>query len=154
MPITQTHNEDVNRWAKGYGFYLDDLQADGSDESYFQLISLYLMGDQFFHIWHDWYHDETIVCDQRGLKAVFDSIDKETKEHGAKLSNKARELALQLDLTPSVRISDDVVEVAVTYFTKWGGFRRWEVTINRRPPHCILEQKHIDLVSYHVGYVM
>jgi hypothetical protein len=50
--------------------YLDQIQIDGSPESYFQFIVLALLGDQFYLDWHGLYNDTMILCDSSDLARV------------------------------------------------------------------------------------
>ena len=42
--------------------YLDYVQTDGSEEGFFQLALLTLMGDQFYLWWHANYNDQQIMA--------------------------------------------------------------------------------------------
>lgn len=156
MPGAEAKGLITNMWSKGFGYYLDSIHTDGSQEGYFQLIVLYLMGDQFFGLWHDGYHDELIVCHKSGLDALFKKDDANVNQgHMDKLMpDEIRHSACKLQLAPTVRIKDDTVLVAVTIFTKWGGFQRRTYAMRRYPPHSIIDQKIDVLIKYECGILI
>ena len=137
--------------SQGFGFFFKDIEADGTQDSYFQLITLYLMGDQFFHIWHDAYHDERIVCSRSGLDRLFKNSDPYSK-HG--IPNDVRDSAYALQISPQVNIQDDNVVVSVVIFTMFGGFQRRIYTISRTPPYKLLNEQRQELINFHCGYVI
>lgn len=154
MPQAQSRGMLTNTWSQGFGFYLDSIRADGSADSYFQLITLYLMGDQFFHLWHDGYHDERIICTKSGLDAFFQKSDSHISDFDRRIPDDVREAAYALQLSPQVNFQTDTVLISVVIFTNWGGFQRRIYTISRRFPHRLLNEDRQELINYTCGYVM
>lgn len=152
LPHAEAKGWLANSWPPSYRFYVDDVRTDGSADGFFQLVVLYLMGDQFLHLWHDGYHDERIVCSREGLNALFLDLDKES--HAARMSDHARGAARELELSPAVHFEPETASVSVVIFTKWGGFQRRAYRISRTPPHVILEERRTELIGYHCGSVM
>jgi hypothetical protein len=125
--------------------YLSHIQTDGSEDSYFQLIALYLMASEFYLNWHDVYHDEIIVCNQEGLDKFFKwrNPAPEDKQHAERYAK-----ALQIDFTPRVERESDRVIVRIVFFTKWGGFFEKIYTLNREIPLRFLDIKTTKLLEY------
>lgn len=156
VPVAPTEGRLQNLWSKGIGYYVNSLAADGTEESYFQLVVMYLMGDQFFHFWHDGYHDELIVCAPSVLDALLlrkESVAEGRYDRQRNLEH-AVEKARALPLAPTIVMNRDTVEVSVVIFTKFGGFQRRHYTLGREPPHRVLRERWQELVPYHCGYVM
>jgi hypothetical protein len=154
MPHAQARGLLTNTWSQGFGFYLDDIQTDGTVDGYFQLIALYLMGDQFFNLWHDGYHDERIICTPSGLDDLFQKSDSQRTDSDHGIPDEVRAAAHALPLAPRVDIQRDTVRISVVVFTKWGGFQQRTFTVSRRRPHALLHEELQELVNYSCGYVM
>lgn len=135
---------------KEHDLYLNHVVADGSEESFFQLATLSLVGEQFYLFWHANYNDWQIVCDRDGVKAIIDDINQ--SNFGAPFSplQKTRALAIS-DLSPTVRLNDETAEVRLVAFTRWGGFYRLTWTIPRQFPHQFQPAQKEQLVPYHCG---
>lgn len=153
MPQAQARGRSTNTWSQGFGFYLDSIRADGTADSYFQLLALYLMGDQFFHIWHDGYHDERLICTKSGLDDLFQE-DSQITDSRRRIPDDVKSAAYALQLSPQVKFQRDTVLVSVVIFTKWGGFQQRTYTISRRFPHRLMDEQRQELVSYSCGYVI
>jgi len=152
MPEAEAKGLITNMWSKGYGYYLENIRTDGSKESFFQLVVLYVMGDQFFKYQCDWYHDELIICKKSGLNALFKKID--ARQGGTRIPDRIRSSAYALSLAPKVIIKDNFVLVNVVIFSEWGGFQRKTYTIRRYPPHSVLDVKNDVLVGYNCGALL
>ena len=128
-------------------FYLRHLAADGSPESFFQLALLRIQGEHFYQFWHDAYNDDRIVCDleeaRAGLGGGF-GADESTIE------GLLADLA-EYDLAPTVSMNRDLVKVEAVVFTKWGGFLKRSILMEREAPHLILGERSEVLVEYDCG---
>ena len=51
--------------------YLTHVLTDDTPESYFEFITLYIIGEQFYLFWHVNYNDCIIIYDQVRLEALF-----------------------------------------------------------------------------------
>jgi hypothetical protein len=127
--------------------YLDHVQADGTEESYFQYVVLDIMGRQFYLFWHANYNDTRIVCDSEALEVILGSLGSFGGEMPA--ADKAR--ARQIDLEPVIEIGTDTVTVQITTFTHWGGFYRERYTLQRQFPHTVIDFEADELVPYECG---
>ena len=150
-PHAQAKGRLKDTWSQGFGFYLDDIRTDGTAEGYFQLVVLYLMGDQFYHMWHDGYHDERIVCTSSGLEDAFKSTGSDPRH---RITDDKRRAISAMPIEPRVNIQSDVVSVSIVVFSKFFGFQRRIYTISRHPPHAMLNEQRKLLVDYYCGYVI
>lgn len=139
------YNEATRRGAAGP--YLDHIQVDGTPESFFQLVVLSIMGNQFYLQWHANYNDARIICTREALEALLSQPTMFNKELPANVQRAAR----KLDVTPVVEMGEDTVTVRVVIFTNWGGFIRRSYTISRQFPHRILAKEDETLVEYQCG---
>jgi hypothetical protein len=138
-------------WAKGGAALVEDLRCDGTREGFFQCVVLHLMGNQFFHLWHDWNHDERIVCSPSGLDALFHV--NEAPISGRAIPADVKQAAYALPLAPQIELQREASEVSVVIFTKWGGFERRTYAVARRPPYTVAEVDRRTLVKYWCGVV-
>ena len=132
------------------GDYLDRVQADGSPESYFQLVVMRIMASQFYLLWHANYNDVQIVCDRAALRGILDGIASDDFGQPMPLTDRARAAALS-GLEPVVEIGEGTVEVRVVTFSNWGGFYELTFTLNRDFPHTLLGVEDKLLVPYDCG---
>jgi hypothetical protein len=136
-----------NKRADREDYYLRHIAADGSPESFFQLALLRIQGEQFYQYWHDAYNDARIISDleeaRAGLGGGF-GADESTIE--ALLSDLA-----EYDLAPTISMNGDLVKVEAVVFTKWGGFVKRSMLMEREAPHLILAERSQVLVEYDCG---
>lgn len=127
--------------------FLAHVQADGTPESYFQLVLLSIMGGQFYLDWHANYNDTRVVCDSDALEALLEKVG----SVGEEMSTATKARARRIDLEPIIEIKTDSVSVQIVTFTKWGGFYRETYTLQRDFPHSILDVETKELVPYDCG---
>jgi hypothetical protein len=125
--------------------YLDHVQVDGTEESFFQLIVLRIMGPQFYLWWHGNHNDTTIIADRARLPDLLST----TEEFCGPLSPDTQQQANALNFDPVVELQDTVALVEVVTFTKWGGFMRTSYSISRSFPHQILQEQTEIILPYH-----
>jgi hypothetical protein len=129
--------------------YLDFIRTDGTPESYFQLVLLSIMGNQFYLNWHANYNDAMLVCDKvevMGVVAMTDHIS------GNPMPLKGRIQARFLqNVEPRLRIAEETIEVQIVTFSQWGGFYSKIYTLQRSFPHTILDIREENLVPYDCG---
>jgi hypothetical protein len=128
--------------------YLNHIQVDGTAEGYYELAVLSIMGGQFYLAWHFGYNDWEVVGSRERVEAIIELMN----ENHRPLTEEQEEAALQLDVTPRVKIGRDKVRVWLLVFTKWGGFYERVYTIDREFPHQMIEDE-IQLVPYESGVV-
>jgi len=136
-----------NKRADREDYYLRHIAADGSPEGYFQLALLRIQGEQFYQFWHDAYNDDRIVCDleeaRAGLGGGFGADESTIEGLLADLAG--------YDLAPTVSMNRDLVKVEAVVFTKWGGFIKRSILMEREAPHLILGEGSQVLVEYDCG---
>mgnify|MGYP001818240246 CR=1 FL=1 len=103
--------------AHGAFDYHYHIQVDDTEDGFFQLVLLVVMGGQFYLFWHALYNDTTIVCTQAALEALF----AEWNDRLFSIPSRVLEQARGFDLAPAVEMGADRVLVRVVQFTKWGG---------------------------------
>lgn len=134
------------------GMFCEEMiLADGSEEGFFQLTVLWLLGDQFLKRWHDYYHDDLIICAKAGLDGLFADVDSGRDPHW-RIESGIRQKAYALDLKPSVQMDKKKATVEVVVFTKWGGFSRRSFVFQRTAPHRLLDGVSKELVRYDCGW--
>jgi hypothetical protein len=125
----------------------DHVQVDDTEDGFFQLVLLVVMGGQFYLVWHAHYNDTTIVCTQAGLEALLAG--------GNGLGNPNQPYVLEqargFDLAPEVEMGAGQVLVRVAQFTKWGGLSRRTYQLQRAFPHKFLDGRSKTLVKYDCG---
>jgi len=126
--------------------YMAYIKTDDTEESFFQYVTLRIMGGQFYLWWHANYNDDTIICDATGLEAILSVIF-----WGKDITSEVKSKARKLNLAPVVELKDDLVIVRVITFTKWGGFIEETYIINRLFPHVIKDLKTQILVPWECG---
>jgi len=100
--------------------YIDMVETDGSQEGYFELILLQILGEQFYLNGDAIYNHLEIIASQEGLEKVI--IMNANEEYGNKLTEEQINAARAIDFTPVVSISNGSATVRFVYFTYWGGF--------------------------------
>jgi len=126
--------------------YLSHIQVDGTAEGYYELALLSIMGGQFYLGWHFGYNDWEVVGSRERVEVIIELMN----ENHIPLTEEQVEAALQLDVTPRVKIGGGKVRVWILVFTKWGGFYERVYTINRDFPHQIIKDE-TQLVPYECG---
>ncbi len=121
--------------------YLRSVESDGTPMGYFQLVVLYLLGDQFFLFDHALYDDDVIICSKIKLEDVL----KRTFFRES-IPEEVRRKARQIDLSPSIEVFKNGAVVKVVTFSMWKGFQRRIFTFNQL--QWITKKETITLVPY------
>jgi len=128
-------------------YYLRYVEAGGTPEGFFQLALLLIQGEQFYAFWHAAYNDDRIVSDMEDARASLGgSFGADETTVDGLLADLGK-----FDLAPVVSMNGDLVKVEVVVFTKWGGFIRRAIVMERVFPHQILWEKSEVLVPYDCG---
>jgi hypothetical protein len=127
--------------------YHHHIRVDDTEDAFFQLVLLVIMGAQFALFWHALYNDTAIVCTQAGLEAEL----AKGNGLGNPIPSYVLEQARELDLAPAVEMGGDEVLVRVAQFSKWGGLLRKAYRVQRAFPHKFLGMRGQSLVEYDCG---
>lgn len=127
--------------------YPSRIQADGTEEGFFQFVVLNEIGGQFYLFWHANYFDTVIVCDPETIEDIVSRPD----DYGNPFTRKQKREARAIDPAPVVEMGDDSVMVQVITFSDWGGFGRGTYKISKSFPHTILDSDFEVLVEYDCG---
>jgi hypothetical protein len=130
--------------------YLDYVQVEDSPEGYFQYALLAMLGNQFYLYWHAGYNDTQIVCDKPAVNRIVSQLSRSGPGLPVPLSLRLRAAMLNY-VKPVIVLGDQIVEVRVVTFTKWGGFNQTTFTINRSSPHSILDVQEENIIPYDCG---
>ena len=125
------------------------IVVNDTEQGFFEYLILKIIGGQFYLWWHGGYNDLTFVCNHSAVQAVITEVQKYYK-----ISADTIYAASQLDLSPKVEFTDDIVTISAVFFTKWGGFRQGTFTISRDFPHIIISTEWETLVEYDCGGVI
>jgi len=129
-------------------YYLRYIDTDGSPEGFFQLALLLVQGEQFYAFWHAAYNDDRIVSDIEDARARLGGGW--VGEDESTVEGLMADLG-KFDLTPVVSMNKDLVKVEVVVFTKWGGFIKRSIIMEREFPHLIIGERSEVLVPYDCG---
>jgi hypothetical protein len=129
--------------------YLDHVQTDDTEEGFFQLAVLRVMGGQFYLYWHAAYFDHEVVADAASLEALIT----ETEEFCGEWESQARRQARALAVAPHVETTADQVTVKAVVFSKWRGFSSRSYTFARSIPHQLLDSAEEVLAEYECNVV-
>ncbi len=138
-----------NAQGESYNEYLERVETDGSAEGYFEWTVLAIQGGQFYLGWHANYNDTTALCNHEAVERVIEQAN----EFGVQMTPEQEQMALELDLEPSVEFEGETVQVRIVTFTKWGGFFEEKLVISRDYPHRILEHTIEELVPHDCGVI-
>lgn len=122
------------------------VQADGTDESFLQLVLLRVMGGQFYLYWHANYDDTRILWKRSELLRLTLSCGLEGHLPLVPLAR-----SLLVPWSPDVSFTEDEVTVCVLIFSKWSGFSRYTVKMSRSFPHVIITEYREVIAPYDIG---
>lgn len=134
----------------GMDNYLDHLVVEDTPEGYLQYAMLAITAEQFYLDWHANYNDMEIVCSHDALEGIVKALGKTDFGMPITLVEKTRALALS-DIEPVVTLNTETVTVQMVTFTKWGGFYRLTMTIDRSFPHFIVNVQQEQIAAYNCG---
>lgn len=143
-------DEAAYRAAGDHPNYLDFVIPQDNPEGYFELAIFAMMANQFYLDWHANYNDWRVVCDRDGIEAVLESISDGNPPGRPMTAEQQREARAIERPAPTVALTDETATVTMLAFTKWGGFYRRTVMIDRRD-HSIRDDQNRPLVDYDCG---
>ncbi|QRN82847.1 hypothetical protein JR338_10545 [Chloroflexota bacterium] len=127
------------------------IETDGSEEGYFELVLLKMMGGQFYLFWHSCYDDVEIVASEERLIELVNSIGRD--DSSIELTETQKREALKIDPTPQITFGPGRVKVRVVWFTHWGGFTETIYTISTHSLTKIIPSFSRALVKYDCGII-
>ena len=129
--------------------YLAYVETDGTDEGYFQLVLLHLLGSRFYIYWHAAYGDLAVACDRA---AIGRAIEAQTGDYGApKFWLRLR--APFMRVAPQVEQDGETVRVSVVIFSRFEGFVRRTYSLRAEGAPRIIGIDQRVLVPYNAGIV-
>ena len=138
----------VSSWNRRNDIY-DCLLADGSPQSFFELVVFRLMAGQFYQHWHAGYNDQRIMTSQDDIEKLISSINESVRS--AKFTEQQMAAMRALDVQPRVKMIDTEAAVFYCTFSSWGGLARQKTAYRLVPPHRILGQITMAKVNYDCG---
>ncbi len=135
--------------------FLSSIRADGSPESFLQLVLLSEVGGQFYLVWHAGYFDTQIIASRAAIQDLLASRRPTEARSGIGAFDQSQVDEMEkIDPTPSVTFrGDGTIDVAFCTFTNWGGLFRKGYRLQRSFPHEILDVKKTTIVPYEISIV-
>ncbi len=151
-PVDQAPYADEAEFAAASGQldYLSFVMPQDSPKGYFEYAAFAMLANQFYLDWHANYNDWQVLCGK-------DDIEKIIQEHSSQdtfgipmtAAQKRGARAIE-NPQPSVELTAETATVRLLVFTKWGGFYRRTLTI-QRADHSIVDEQDELLVEYDCG---
>lgn len=139
----------VSSWNRRNDIY-DCLLADGSPQSFFELVVFRLMASQFYQFWHAGYNDQRIMTSQNDIEKLISGINGSVRS--AKFTEQQMAAMRAFDVQPQVKMSDTEAAVFYCVFSSWGGLSRQKTAYRLAPPHRILGEITMAKVNYDCGF--
>jgi len=138
-------SDDWSDWVEN-NHYLDYIVADGSPESYLELVLLSTMGSHFYLFWHAQYMDTRLITDTY----VADHIKDILNEYCLKQNIKNKKEQLEI-IEPTVELKENSSVVTYCTFSEWTGIVRHRKSYKRYFPHKLLDEEETTIVQYDSG---
>lgn len=129
--------------------FIDQVETDGSELGYLQLIQLYMTGNQFYLDWHAYYNDRKPYPTAEAIDLLINRI--EESSFWLPMTRTQARQARSIDPYPVVEQVGNKVNVREVWFTHWGGFYESIFLLNASPPYAFEEIKRTQLVEYDCG---
>lgn len=113
----------------------DCLIADGSPESFFELVVFREVANQFYLYWHANYNDLRIITTKDEIEKIVSLLN---KGGWAQPAPEQAQAALMLDPNPQIELTETSAGVVYCTFTKWGGFILHQEIFSKTHPHMLL----------------
>ena len=142
-------NESEYKAAPEQPDYYSFVTPQDSAEGYLDYAVFAVTANQFYLDWHANYNDWRVLCSTADVEDVIRSLGE--RSFGRPMTPAQQQAARAIpDPQPSVVLSDKSAMVTMLVFTKWGGFYRRTLTINRAD-HSIVDEHDQPLVEYDCG---
>jgi len=151
-PVNDAPFESISQhqvWEENYSVF-DYLIADGSPESFFELVVFREIANQFYLYWHASYNDLRIITAKDEIEKVISLLNKGGWEQSDPEQVQA---ALKLNPNPEIELTETSASVIYCTFTKWGGFTLHQEIFSRAHPHMLLCKDVLQTVTYNCGIV-
>ena len=128
----------------------DYLVADGTPESFFELVVFREVANQFYLYWHAAYNDLRILTAYEEIEKIVTTLN----EIGpVKFDDKQTQAALAFNPEPQIELTETSASVIYCTFTQWGGFTLQQEVFSREPPHLLLCSDVLKTAKYNCGIV-
>jgi hypothetical protein len=134
---------------KHRGDWLTKVKADGTPESFLELVILREMASQFYLQWHACYNDRTILISTDDIRQQIAALN--GMDDVPPMTAEQEKAALRIDPKPIVEVKGDSVKVIATVFSKWSGLMKTTYSIRREYPHEIKAVHTVYLITYNCG---
>jgi len=151
-PVNQAPyaDEAAYRAAGEHPNYLEFVVPQDTAEGYFEYAALAMMANQFYLDWHAHYNDWAVVCGIDDIEQIIQSIANGASVGRPMSPRQQQESRAIEDPAPAVALNDETATVTTLVFTKWGGFYRRTLMIDRQD-YSIRDEQDLPLVEYDCG---
>lgn len=130
--------------------YLTFVTPRDSPEGYFEFAVLAATANQFYLDWHANYNDWQVVCGSDGVEEIIADLNGETPFDKPMTAGQQEAARAIPNPQPSVTMTDETAIVSMLVFSKWDGFKRRTLTIDRGD-HSVRDEHDEPLVEYDCG---
>ena len=129
----------------------DYLVADGTPESFFELVVFREVANQFYLYWHAAYNDLRIITAAAEVEKIVTTLN----EMGpVKFSPDQTKAALALSPEPRIEMTETSAGVIYCTFTQWGGFTVQQEVFSKVQPHLLLCSEVLQAAKYNCGILL
>lgn len=130
--------------------YLEFVEPQDSSEGYFEYAAFAMTANQFYLDWHANYNDWQVVCGIEDVDEIIQSLDDDDFPGRPMTARQQQDARAIVTPHSAVVIDSETATVTMLVFTKWGGFYRRTLVIDRAT-HSILDEQDQPLVEYDCG---
>jgi hypothetical protein len=128
----------------------DYLVADGTPESFFELVVFREVANQFYLYWHAAYNDLRIITEVEEVAKIVTTLN----EMGpVKFDPAETDAARVLNPEPQIELTETSASVIYCTFTQWGGFTLQQEVFSKVHPHLLLCSDVLQTAKYNCGIV-
>ncbi len=128
----------------------DYLVADGTPESFFELVVFREVANQFYLYWHAAYNDLRIITEAEEVAKIVATLN----EMGpVKFEPGKTKSALKMNPEPQIELTETSASVIYCTFTQWGGFTLQQEIFSKVHPHLLLCSDVLVTAGYNCGIV-
>lgn len=138
----------VLSWRRRHSTY-DYIAADGTPQSFFELVVFRHMASQFYLYWHACYNDRRIVTTPEEIEKIISTA--RGGKSGARLTADQIAAMRAFELQPLVKLTDREASVFYCTFSDWGGLYRHKESFSLKAPHRLVGEITMARVKYDCG---